>query len=494
MMRRIDHSLDLGEQRSEGKPGGKWTVSTGSAAEIEHQRRNGSVNQRSDRPSKTGARHGRLVTRGKPARIHRPRIAETGDLEMTADVIIVGAGLSGLACALTVRERGLTPLILDASDGIGGRIRTDNYAGFLLDRGFQVLQTWYPEARRLLDYGALDLRPFDPGALVRFDGRFHRVTDIWRRPSRLLEMIRSPIATPKDKLRLLSLRKRALQGDLKSLYERPETDTLTMLEGLGFSSHFIDRFFKPFFSGVFFEPNLAVSSHAFEFVFRAFALGDTALPAGGMAEIPRQLAAKLQPESIRLHARVHQIRDGNVELENGEQLTARALVIATDAPEAARLLDLDTIPKSRGTTCIYFAAGRPPLSGPDLALNGEGRGLINSLLVPSNLSRHYAPADRHLVTVNLLGTEIDPDAATKAVLGELVDWFGAEVKSWERLAVYSLPAALPRQAPPVPYPGGRTLRVTDRLWVCGELGGAPSIQWALTSGSRAGESVSAAIL
>ena len=147
---------------------------------------------------------------------------------MIADVIVIGAGISGLACALAVQRNGLTPLILDASDAVGGRLRTDKHRDFLLDRGFQVLQTWYPEARRLLDYDTLDLRPFDPGALVRFGGRFHRVTDIWRRPSRLLEMALSSVATAGDKLRLLTLRRRALQGGLKELYERPETEALAI--------------------------------------------------------------------------------------------------------------------------------------------------------------------------------------------------------------------------------------------------------------------------
>jgi phytoene dehydrogenase-like protein len=411
-----------------------------------------------------------------------------------ADVIIVGAGISGLACALSLRESGLTPLLLDASDAVGGRIRTDRQDGFLLDRGFQVLQTWYPEARRMLDYAALDLRPFDPGALVRFAGRFHRVTDIWRRPSRLLQMAMSAAATPADKLRMLTLRRRALKGDLKALYERPETDALTRLQELGFSPRIIERFFKPFFAGVFFEPDLTVSSRAFEFVFRAFALGDTALPARGMGEIPAQLAAKLPADSIRLQTRVRQLLDGQVVLEHGERLRAGALVLATDAPEAAGLLGKEVLPETRGTTCFYFAAEQPPFPVPDLALNGEGRGVINSLLVPSNLSDYYAPPGRHLVTVNLFGARADPDQIERQVRRELIDWFGAAAQKWERLAVYRLPGALPRQAPPMPYPGERDVRVTDRLWICSELGGAPSIQWALHSGARAGLSVSTALL
>jgi len=183
-----------------------------------------------------------------------------------------------------------------------------------------------------------------------------------------------------------------------------------------------------------------------------------------------------------------------VVLESGERLQTRALVIATDGREAARLLGCDVVPETRGATCFYFAAEQPPLPGPSLALNGQGSGLINSLLVPSNLSEYYAPAGQHLVTVNLLGIRSDPDLAEPQLREELVSWFGSDAQRWERLAVYRLPTALPDQAPPVPYPGERKVKVRDGLWVCGELGGAPSIQWALHSGTRAGESVSTALL
>ncbi len=79
------------------------------------------------------------------------------------DVLIVGAGLSGLSCALWLHEGGLSVLVLEASDGIGGGVRTDEVEGFLLDRGFQVFLMAYPEAQRVLDYGALDFKPFYPG-------------------------------------------------------------------------------------------------------------------------------------------------------------------------------------------------------------------------------------------------------------------------------------------------------------------------------------------
>lgn len=416
---------------------------------------------------------------------------------MNADVIVIGAGLAGLACALTLRENGLEPLLVEAEQAVGGRVRTDHRQGFLLDRGFQVLQTWYPEARRFLDYGCLDLRPFYPGALVRAGGRTLRVSDIWRRPGRLPEMLLSPIGTLGDKRRLWGLRRRCLRGSLEALYDRPETLALDRLRDLGFSERILERFFKPFFSGVFFEPELAVSSRAFELVFRAFALGDTALPARGMGEIPAQLAARLPRGQIRLESRVERIMERGVVLASGEQLRARVLVVATQGRETVRLIGPPIGPgtwATRGTTCVYFAAERAPFAGPYLVLNGEGRGRINSLLCPSNLSEHYAPPGRSLVAVNILGAGHNPDALETALRGELKGWLGGQVKEWERLAVYRLPQALPVQAPPVDYPGGITQQVSDSLWVCGEYRGAPSIQWALHSGRRAGAQIARSLL
>jgi phytoene dehydrogenase-like protein len=416
---------------------------------------------------------------------------------MNADVIVIGGGLSSLACALTLRENGLEPLVLEAADAIGGRVRTERRQGFLLDRGVQVLSTWYPEARRWLDYSRLDLRPCYPGALLRTDGRLYRVTDPWRRLARLPEVLASPVGTLGDKLRFIRLRRRCLRGTLEDLYGRPESTALEYLHRSGFTEQMIGRFFKPFFSGIFCEPDLEVSSRAFEFAFRAFTLGDTALPARGMGEIPAQLASRLPTNQVRTRCRVERLSTGAVQLTSGERLRARALVIATDGTEARRLLGASAIAASappRGTTCLYFAASRAPFRGPYLVLNGEGQGQINSVFCPTNLSDHYAPAGQALVAVTCHGAHHNPDTLETVLRHELSTWFGNRVHAWERLAVYRIPAALPAQSPPVPYPGSGAQRISDGLWVCGEYGSAPSIHWALHSGRRAGAGVAHAIL
>jgi phytoene dehydrogenase-like protein len=404
------------------------------------------------------------------------------------DVMIIGAGLAGLACARELLSRGLRVRVLEASDQPGGRIRTDEQDGFLLDRGFQVLQTAYPEARQVLDYAALDLRPFRPGALIRHAGRFHRIGDPWRHWADALPTLFSPIGTLGDKLRMARLRQRVMRGTLADLYARPETTAIQALQHDGFSAAIIERFLRPFLAGVFFDESLSVSSHAFEFVFRAFAAGDVAIPARGMGAIPQQLADALPADALRLNAPVDRLEEQAVVLRSGERISAPAIVVATDGWSAAHLLGDKQSPEFKASTCLYFAAPEPPIQEPLLVLNGEGRGPINSLLVPSVLSEVYAPPGQALVTVNVLGNPVQDDTVLEAaVRDQLNEWFGNVIRDWRLLRIYRIARALPIQTPPVAYPDAAISLVREGLVVCGEYRGAPSIQWALVSGRRAGE-------
>ena len=225
------------------------------------------------------------------------------------DAIVVGGGLAALACVQQLCDAGVSCRLLESSDEVGGRVRTDEVEGFLLDRGFQVLLTAYPDAKSALDYKELELCRFEPGALIRYDGALHRLADPWRRPQHVLSTALSPVATWRDKLRIASFRKHCTRGQLQEIYDRAEQPTIDLLREHNFSDVIIERFFRPFLGGVFLDRQLQTSSRMCEFVFRMFSTGDAAVPAGGMGEIPRQLAARLPADVIKTRSRVNSIGD-----------------------------------------------------------------------------------------------------------------------------------------------------------------------------------------
>jgi phytoene dehydrogenase-like protein len=406
------------------------------------------------------------------------------------DVVVVGAGLAGLCCGLHLQEAGLRPLLVEAGDRVGGRVRTDVVDGFRLDRGFQVLLTAYPEAHRLLDYRSLRLHAFEPGALVRVDGKFHRVVDPRRRLWRGLLSALTPVGSLWDKLRVGSFRHDVMEGSVERCFARPDETTLSVLTHRGFSEKMIDRFFRPFLGGVFLDRELRASSRMLHFVFRMFASGDAALPEEGMEAIPRQLESHLVEDSVRTGARVAEARPDGVMLESGEEIPAAAVVVATEGPEAARLLDGVESPGSRSVTCLHYAADEPPVSDPILVLNGEGEGPINNLAVPSRVAPTYAPEGQDLVSVSVVaGPPEDEAELEREVRAQLVTWFGNVAWDWRHLRTDVIRHALPDQSPPALSTIERPVRVARGLVVCGDHRDQGSIQGAMVSGHRAAEAV-----
>lgn len=416
---------------------------------------------------------------------------------MEYDVIIVGAGLAGLSCARTVHESGKSFVLLEAEEQPGGRVRTDKEQGFLLDRGFQVLQTAYPEAQDILDYKRLDLRPFPAGVMVRANGRFHILADPRRHPRQLLTMATSAIGSIRDRYLVLKLANAVCSVSLPGIFQEDEQPARDFLEKWGFSHQFIQQFFQPFFAGACLDPDIRASSRVLKYIMRMFVSGDAAIPAKGMGQIAEQMAAGLPEENIRYVSRVASITNGSVTLQYGTTLHARMIVLATPLPVLRELLDLSEAVQAPsltrpplGETCLYFNAGkwRPPSKLPFLVLNGDGVGPINNLAFPSLVSKDYAPDGETLVAAVTLNSS-PSEELEKQTREQLVDWYGSEAWHWKLLRTMHIPYGLPNQEPPTANPYQLPISYDTRIRICGEYQSLPSIQWALLSGRRTGEIV-----
>ena len=408
-------------------------------------------------------------------------------------VVVIGAGLSGLCCARLLVRHNIDVLVLEAQDDVGGRVRTDLVDGFQLDRGFQVLQTAYPEAAAQLDYDSLRLQNFAPGALIHMRGRMIEMSDPWRRPSKLLSTAFNGIGNFSDRLKLAKLRWHVTHTSIDDLWHEPESTTQDyLLKTCGLSDDMVDRFFRPWFSGVFLEKDLSTSSRFFRFLFRIFALGDASLPEQGMSAIPRQLAAKLTPSTVRLSTAVDSLVSSQcVRLGTGESIDCRAIVLAVEGKEAARLTNgMIPLPEFNSTTCFYFAASHPPFNEPLLLLNGDNDGPINNLSVVSNVAKNYAPAGQALISASVTGKlAMKSGDLSTSVLQQLRRWFGSQVDSWSMLRSYEIPMALPSQRAGFSEGASRTPLSSVGVYHCGDYCETSSIQGAMLSGRKTAEAL-----
>ncbi|MCU1314241.1 MAG: oxidoreductase, FAD-binding [Acidobacteriaceae bacterium] len=422
------------------------------------------------------------------------------------DVAIVGAGLAGLSCAVRLESAGISIKLLEAEDAPGGRLRTDQVDGFRLDRGFQVLLTAYPELPYHFDTKALRLRPFVNGALVRHARRFHRFVDPFRSSlGDAMSTALDPLVTFGDKLRVARLRAAVRKAEPSSLFRKTETTTRQFLEEYGFSSKMIDRFFTPFYAGIFLDRELVTSSRWFEFLFHMFAYGNVAVPENGMEMLPRQLAVRLHSETLETKVCISGVRrDGDrfiLEAGKGRSYQARQVVLATDQARARSLIGT-LVGRSRfgreavqwnRTTTFYYAAERSPVDGPILVLNGDGpnAGPVNNAVVISQASERYAPPGAHLVAASVVGrapqSERQMEQLERETREHLQRWFGQDVVRWAVVGGYPIVQALPlcrhvdwQQNSP---------RVGDGVYLCGDYRENPSTQGALASGRRAADAV-----
>ena len=406
------------------------------------------------------------------------------------DVVVIGAGLSGLAAARQIQQSGLSVVVLESSDAVGGRVRTDNVDGFLLDRGFQVLLTAYPELATQVDLDALDLQAFDPGALVWLQsknggpGQGHVVSDPFRKPSTLFATTFAPIGSVIDKLRIVVLRLRVLRGAAPNLLRNNDMSTLDALRSAGFSHRMIKTFFTPLFGGVQLDPQLATSRRMFDIIFRSLSEGQSVLPARGMQALPEQLASHLAHNTVRLNAPVASLDGTTVVLSTGERITSRAVVVATEGPTASKLLDLPPV-QSRTAGCVYFSADSPPNDKKYVILDGSGKGPVLNVALISNIAPSYAPPGKHLIAAALPGV-ITGDLEQLA-RKQLREWWGPQVDGWKHLRTYAISHGGPVQS--APFSPKQRISLGNGRFVCGDHRDTGSIQGALYSGRRCGEAV-----
>ena len=408
-------------------------------------------------------------------------------------IVIVGAGLSGLACATELHHRGLPFLLIDAADNVGGRLRTSTHEGFTLDHGFQVILSSYDAVSRVADISSLKPRYFESGALMYFDGRFEHIANPLRHPKCALEALFSRAFSFHDKWLLTLLGSQILttsDHELLSRCARPnDVTTRDFLKNFGFSTEFISRFAEPFFGGVFLDANLTTSAGLFLYYLKKFTLGRAWLPAGGIAELPKNISSKLPQGSIRLQSKVKAIDFKNdqstgVELENGEHIPADAVVLALDEPSLCRLLKLPSPPPARSVADVYFKTQNSLYARPCLVLPQRSNSRIQHFTQITNVAPEFAPPGWHLISASVLNfSDVSEVQLVDEVKKEIAKIFPKTAKNLTHLATIHVPYAVPDQ-PPGFASRNRFENLPKGVYASGDWSNGASIQAALTSGQQ----------
>lgn len=420
----------------------------------------------------------------------RRELVEGVGVAGTGEVIVVGAGLAGLACARRLAAAGVAVQVVEAADAVGGRVRTDRVDGFLVDRGFQVLSTAYPEAVRLLDYDALDLACFDRAVeLYTTERRRFRLSDPRTDLTGGLAYVQAPIGSVGDKAAVAAYFALAALLPDRLLTAGPDTAAEEAWRSRGISQTMIDQLLRPFFAGVVLEPEVTTSRRFVDLMVRMFVRGRSAVPARGMQQIPEQLAAALPAGSVHLNTVVREVTADRVITDDGDW-TGDKIVLATDVTTAARLAPAARMePGWKGVSTVYHVADEPPTDRATLLLDTDPASPVNTSVVITAAAPHYSPDRRALIATSLIDTgRPTPDEATVRL--RLAALWGTSTSRWEHLVTHDVPHALP--AMPAPHPFRRPVRIPlsgGMGYVCGDHRDTSSIQGALVSGRRAADAV-----
>jgi protoporphyrinogen oxidase len=383
-------------------------------------------------------------------------------------VLIIGAGLSGLSLAFHLEKKGIHPIICDKASAVGGRIRTDHFNGFTLDRGFQVILSSYEEVNTLFPKNTLgEKHYFASGAFIRLNNAFVK----FKNPLKNFTLF--PLfASDLKKLTFFLIKNTFLFQKESSL------STKELIETLNLSNAFVKNFLHPFLSGIFLDTSLRVDSSLFLKRLKQFTFGSAYLPTKGMQTLPKALVKKLKETEILLNSHVMNLNYKTALLESGQMIGADRIVIATDAPDMKKLIGPIKIPESCSLTNLYFSLDKKVLTPePYLYLNGE-EGPINNLSFNNLIDETLSPSDKHLISV----TVIDPFYRSQEnlplkVREQICRWFQIK-EGLEFLRMYEIAHALPSQERREELSGYR-LAKNPYVYICNELVGEASINGAL---------------
>ncbi|MEL6304660.1 MAG: NAD(P)/FAD-dependent oxidoreductase [Bacteroidota bacterium] len=396
-------------------------------------------------------------------------------------IAIIGAGVSGLTAARVLENHGYVPEIFEASDAVGGRVRTDVMEGYQLDRGFQVLLTAYPMVAKYLDLKALDVQPLRSGALIAFNGKKYSFGDPTRDFGFLWPTFTFPLASFRDKLLVWKLNRRLRKESLEHIFEQPEQTTLEFLKGYGFSEVIINTFFKPFFSGIFLEDHLKTSSRMFCFVYKMFGEGLAVVPKKGIQAIPNQLEQKLQKTKIHFNTKVKTLREGEIHLENGTVHKNHLAIVATEPSELIPALKKQAI-NWKSCDTLYFEVEKRNIDSPIIGLSANNS-LVNNVFYATSISTENKGNHELLSVTVVQDHSLSETNLIQAVEKELQTHFG--IQPLRFLKRYTIPKALP-DLQNLQYNLAETeTRLNSRIFLCGDVLLNASLNAAMISGEQA---------
>lgn len=378
--------------------------------------------------------------------------------------VVVGAGLAGLNAAITLQEAGHEVILLEGSDRAGGRVATDVVDGYLLDRGFQLINANYSELRRLEVIDALDFVYAPRAVSVNVEGKSLFLGDP---RAHLASSLNGGTGSIKEKLGLISYLTKSPKSGVS---------VASQLKGMGRT---YDRVLRPFLTGVFLCDPSEVEASVGKELINSFVTGAPGLPAHGAGALPAELSKRIK--DIRFEVQVEAIKDGYLKSSEGK-FTFDSLIVATDANTAAQLLGIEEVPPVVGCTTWYHVPDVSPSDSPNLLLDGLQSGPVVNSLVISNLMKNYAPIGRQLISTTTIQR-----ASESEVRRHLSAMWGTNTQQWELLAKYEIPAALPLAR--VGKRLANSVRIAKNIFVAGDWRESPSQNGALKSGRRAAETL-----